>query len=47
MKILATIDHRILNYWNTAPSERVWAYLVTFVPLTAMACSVISEFVGG
>lgn len=47
MKLLATVDHRILSYWNTAPGERVWAYLATFVPLTALACSVISEFVGG
>lgn len=47
MKLLATIDHHILAYWNTAPSERGWAYLATFVPLTALACSVISELIGG
>ena len=47
MKLLAMVDHHILAYWNTAPGERVWAYLATFVPLTALACSVISEFIGG
>ena len=47
MKLLATIDHRILSYWNTMPRDRVWAYLATFVPLTALVCSVISEFIGG
>lgn len=47
MKLLTTIDRCILSYWNTEPSERVWAYLATFVPLTALACSIASEFIGG
>lgn len=47
MKLLQTIDKHILAYWYTTPAERVWAYLATFVPLTALACSVISEFIGG
>lgn len=29
MKLLATIDRHILAYWNTAPSERLWAYLAS------------------
>lgn len=47
MKLLATIDQHILAYWNTAPSERGWTYLATFVPLAALLCSIISEFIGG
>ncbi|WLR79364.1 hypothetical protein [Limosilactobacillus reuteri] len=27
MKLLTTIDKHILSYWDTAPSERLWAYL--------------------
>lgn len=31
--MLQKIDGKILAYWDTAPNERVWAYLATFVPL--------------
>ena len=30
MKLLSVIDKHILSYWDTAPSERIWAYLATF-----------------
>ena len=46
MKLLATIDQHILAYWNTSPSERGWSYLATFVPLAALLCSIITEFIG-
>ncbi|MBB1068748.1 hypothetical protein H5S40_00865 [Limosilactobacillus sp. RRLNB_1_1] len=29
MKLLSFIDTHILNFWYTAPSERLWAYLAT------------------
>lgn len=47
MKFLATIDHHVLSYWDTATDDRVWAYLATFVPLTALVCSIINEIIGG
>ena len=44
MKLLTTIDHCILSYWNTEPSERVWAYPATFVPLTALIIGTVAQF---
>lgn len=41
MKLLQTIDHRILTYWATSPDERVFAYLVTFTPVLAILFEVI------
>ena len=42
MKVLQTIDNHILVFWFTAPEERAWAYLATFVPLTALAIELIT-----
>ena len=33
MKLLSSIDKHILNFWYTAPSERLWAYLATLPAL--------------
>lgn len=46
MKLLHTIDNQILAFWYTAPSDRLWAYLATFVPVVAVICSIASEFIG-
>ncbi|WP_323075280.1 hypothetical protein [Limosilactobacillus reuteri] len=42
MKLLATIDKHILSYWDTAPSERLWAYLAT-LPLVVLVLDGISQ----
>lgn len=34
------LDSKILAYWDTAPSERVWAYLATFVPLLGLIVTI-------
>lgn len=44
MKLLTTIDKHILNYWDTAPSERVWAYLVT-LPVVLVAMNLIAQLI--
>lgn len=41
MKLLQTIDKRILTYWATSPRERVFAYGATFAPLLAVIFEVI------
>lgn len=38
--MLQKIDGKILAYWDTAPSERVWAYLATFVPLLGLIVTI-------
>lgn len=43
MKLLQTIDKHILAYWYTTPAERAWAYLATFVPLTALIVATITQ----
>lgn len=42
MKILQTIDKQILAYWNTAPSERLWAYLAT-MPIFVLIIDVMTH----
>lgn len=44
MKLLITIDKHILSYWDTAPSERVWAYLATF-PVVLVAMNLIAQLI--
>ncbi len=44
MKILATIDRHILAYWDTAPSERLWAYLAT-LPAVVLVIDVIAQLI--
>ena len=44
MKLLTTIDKHILSYWDTAPSERVWAYLVT-LPVVLVAMNLIAQLI--
>lgn len=44
MKILATIDRHILAYWNTAPDERLWAYLAT-LPAVVLVIDVIAQLI--
>ena len=44
MKLLTTIDKHILSYWDTAPSERVWAYLVT-LPVVLVAMNLITQLI--
>lgn len=43
MKALRTIDNQILAFWFTAPDERVWAYLATFVPVSALIIGLIVQ----
>lgn len=40
--MLQKIDGKILAYWNTAPSERVWAYLATTMPILTLVATVIN-----
>lgn len=44
MKILATIDRHILACWDTAPSERLWAYLAT-LPAVVLVIDVIAQLI--
>ena len=44
MKLLTTIDKHILSYWDTAPSERVWAYLAT-LPAVLVAMNLIAQLI--
>lgn len=44
MKFLTTIDKHILSYWDTAPSERVWAYL-TALPVVLVAMNLIAQLI--
>ena len=44
MKLLTTIDKHILSYWDTAPSERVWAYLVT-LPVVLVAMNLLAQLI--
>lgn len=44
MKLLTTIDKHILSYWDTAPSERVWAYLAT-LPVVLVAMNLIAQLI--
>lgn len=43
MKVLRTIDNQILAFWYTAPSDRLWAYLATFVPATAFIIGLMTQ----
>lgn len=43
MKLLRTIDNQILAFWFTAPDERVWAYLATFVLATAFIIELMTQ----
>lgn len=43
MKLLRTIDNQILAFWFTAPEERAWAYLATFVPVSALIIGLIVQ----
>lgn len=43
MKALRTIDNQILAFWYTSPQDRVWAYLATFVPITALVIGLITQ----
>lgn len=38
--MLQKIDGKILAYWDTAPNERTWAYLATFVPLLGLIVTI-------
>lgn len=38
--MLAKIDQSILNFWYTAPDERVWAYAMTLIPLLAVIATI-------
>ena len=40
--MLQKIDDKILAYWDTAPNERVWAYLATFVTLLGIMGTMIN-----
>lgn len=40
--MLQKIDDKILAYWDTAPNERVWAYIATFVPLLGIMGTMIN-----
>ena len=31
--MLKRIDQAILSYWFTSPSQRLWAYMATIVPI--------------
>ena len=44
MKLLTTIDKHILSYWDTAPSERLWAYLVT-LPVVLVAMNLLAQLI--
>jgi hypothetical protein len=44
MKALRTIDNQILAFWYTEPSDRLWAYLATFVPVTAFIIGTVAQF---
>ena len=44
MKLLTTIDKHILSYWDTAPSERVWAYLAT-LPVVLVAMNLLAQLI--
>lgn len=44
MKLLATIDRHILAYWDTAPSERLWAYLAT-LPAVVLVIDLIMQLI--
>lgn len=44
MKLLATIDRHILAYWETAPSERLWAYLAT-LPAVVLVIDAVTQLI--
>ena len=44
MKLLTTIDKHILSYWDTAPSERLWAYRVT-LPVVLVAMNLLAQLI--
>ncbi len=44
MKLLTTIDKHILSYWDTAPSERLWAYLVT-LPVVLVVINAVTQLI--
>ncbi len=44
MKLLTTIDKHILSYWDTAPSERLWAYLVT-LPVVLVVMNLLAQLI--
>ena len=43
MKLLKSIDNQILAFGYTAPDERVWAYLTTFVPVSALIVGLVTQ----
>ncbi|MBB1086821.1 hypothetical protein [Limosilactobacillus fastidiosus] len=44
MKLLATIDKHILAYWNTAPDERLCAYLAT-LPVAVLVIDAVAQII--
>lgn len=44
MKLLVTIDRHILAYWNTAPEDRLWAYLAS-LPVAALILDAITQLI--
>lgn len=44
MKLLLTIDRHILAYWNTAPEDRLWAYLAS-LPVAVLVLDAITQLI--
>lgn len=44
MKLLATIDQHILAFWDTAPSERLWAYLAS-MPVVVLIIDALAHLI--
>lgn len=44
MKLLATIDQHILAFWDTAPSDRLWAYLAS-TPVVILLIDAFTQLV--
>lgn len=44
MKLLATIDQHILVFWDTAPSERLWAYLAS-MPVVVLIIDALTHLI--
>ena len=40
--MIAKIDQAILDFWFTYPSERVWAYGMTLLPVLAIVAMIIN-----
>ena len=41
--VLAKIDQAILDFWFTYPSERVWAYGMTLLPVLVVVAMIINS----